>query len=168
MGNKMIKDLIGSNISTLTGGLLIALFAGLSVFPRTVLPVDRLSGIPVLSWVRLILILFLIISLLALYIVVKNRLKLKFGIYWDRGDNPYCPSCKKPLQISSYCSYQCIACNKQIFPCNEYGRSLPVEVVNRFMRGEKVTYKEIEDIHAPHRVELPTCCSTYKTKEPYP
>jgi hypothetical protein len=49
----------------------------------------------------------------------KEQFRLKYGIYWDKGKNPHCPSCKTPL--AAYGKYQagkgyyCKPCNK-IFP----------------------------------------------------
>jgi hypothetical protein len=125
---------------------------------------------PILTIAITAILLYLIMfaSYIVLYLKYRNKLVLKCGVLWDRKNNPHCPSCNKPLQSHSYCSYQCIACDKYIFPFNEFSTSLPIEIVHRLLRGGKVTDKEIEDIHNSHRSAPMTYCTTVKMKEPYP
>ena len=49
----------------------------------------------------------------------KGKFILKYGIYWDKNKNPYCPSCKTPLaaygRYTLGLGYYCRACRKE-FP----------------------------------------------------
>lgn len=160
----MIQDQIGKII----GFLFLSLSSCLVVFGETLLPIDKLSMIKAPIWAKTVSILLLAILSLLIYLFIDKQLKLRYGIYWDRKRNPHCPSCKKPLQPHAYCTYQCIACDKYISPFSESGEYLPIEIVHRLLRGEKVTDKEIEDIRASHKLEPMIYCSTFKMKEPHP
>ena len=52
----------------------------------------------------------------------KDNIKLKFGIYWDKDNNPLCPSCKLPVSFGKYVvggtGYRCFSC-KQTFPLTD-------------------------------------------------
>jgi ribosomal protein L37AE/L43A len=53
------------------------------------------------------------------HINLKTGLKLKFGVYWDRNLNPFCSTCKTPLQtvnVESYgiVTWSCCKCNKPL------------------------------------------------------
>lgn len=37
--------------------------------------------------------------------VESNPLFLKFGVYWDKGGNPYCPKCKTPTSQTTWATY---------------------------------------------------------------
>jgi hypothetical protein len=163
-----LKSIIQDQIGTIIGFLFLSLSSCLAVFGETLLPIDKLSMIKAPIWAKTVSILLLAILSLVIYLWADKKLRLKYNIYWDRKRNPHCPICKKPLQSHSYCSYQCIACDKYIFPSNEFGKSLPIEIVHRLLRGEKVTDNEIENIHNAHKPEPMTYCTTVKMKEPHP
>lgn len=55
----------------------------------------------------------------------KLKLKLKFGAYWDKELNPYCPICEKPLKRITeseqeyYYDLYCYICEKHICLYND-------------------------------------------------
>ena len=42
------------------------------------------------------------------------RIKPKFGVYWDKELNPYCPSCKSLLCINEDLVIYCLCCNREM------------------------------------------------------
>lgn len=58
----------------------------------------------------------------------KNALKLKYGIFWDKEKNPYCPSCKKPGVIYTIYTrgggYHCIPCDKVFLLKDALGKEI--------------------------------------------
>lgn len=46
--------------------------------------------------------------------IKEPKLILKFGIYWDKELNPYCPVCKTPLTLISDSRPNCYKCDKII------------------------------------------------------
>lgn len=54
----------------------------------------------------------------------KNQelnLELKYGVYWDKKLNPYCPACQKPLSLvrikaTGRTKLKCKQCDKQVSP----------------------------------------------------
>ena len=64
--------------------------------------------------------------LLLAFIYLKNMqsLKLRYGIYWDKIKNPYCPKCKTPLVTRSKATpladvFFCPCCDRPVSPHNE-------------------------------------------------
>lgn len=59
---------------------------------------------------------------------VANDLKLKFGAYWDKDKNPYCPGCKTPLSAKEGARYDqtlsCSKCKTDLKLVNEIGKSM--------------------------------------------
>jgi hypothetical protein len=48
--------------------------------------------------------------------------KLKYGIYWDKDQNPHCPHCKTPVTYGDYADSSGYYCK----PCNHvFGWSMP-------------------------------------------
>lgn len=144
------QSLIQDQIGKIIGLLFLSLSSYLAAFGETLLPVDKLSTIKAPIWAKTICILLLAIVLLLVYILLDKRLKLRYGIYWDRKKNPYCPSCKKPLQLKNYCAYRCVACDKAVFPSDGSRGYLPIEVLRRLLSGEEVNDEEITRIHNNH------------------
>ena len=52
------------------------------------------------------------------------KLKLIYGIYFDKIGNPYCPVCKTPITIRIPFIGGCPKCNKDHTPRNENGSSV--------------------------------------------
>lgn len=72
-----------------------------------------------------VILLFLLFALSALlYFKYKTKLTPKFGVYWDKNNEAFCPSCEKPL--SNYALYdfkkngvgvyafRCVKCDKYV------------------------------------------------------
>ena len=71
-------------------------------------------------------------------------MKLKFGIYWDKEAEPYCPICKTPLQPGerayiygdvNYGSYKvtCLKCDIT-FPIKDDGNTpIPIKVAKELI-----------------------------------
>lgn len=52
------------------------------------------------------------------YHLLRRGLRLKYGIYWDKAKNPYCPVCKKPVSYGEYVEgfgYYCKPCS-HVYP----------------------------------------------------
>ena len=165
----ILKSVIQWTIEHIIGLLFLCLSGILVAFGEVLLPIDQLALISPLIWAEVVSILSLAVLALLFYLWIDKRLKLKYGIWVDKKRNPHCPSCKKPLQLGLFDSYECIACNKTyIRPFDKSGRNLPIAIFHRLLRGEKVTDKEIEDIHNAHKSEPMMYCTKVKMKEPYP
>jgi hypothetical protein len=165
----ILKSIIQDQIGKIIVFLFLSLSSCLVVFGETLLPIDKLSMIKAPIWAKTVSILLLAILSLFIYLLIDKQLKLRYGIWVDKKRNPHCPSCKKPLQLGLFDSYECIACNKTyIRPFDKSGRNLPIAIFHRLLRGEKVTDKEIEDIHNAHKSEPMTYCTKVKMKEPHP
>ncbi|MCI5107942.1 MAG: hypothetical protein MRY76_14625 [Pseudomonadales bacterium] len=64
-----------------------------------------------------------IVLVILFWIFFKSPdLKLKYGIFWDRDKNPYCPNCKIPIsgydEYNAGKGYYCKPC-KKIFPLKD-------------------------------------------------
>ncbi|MCQ8128891.1 hypothetical protein [Methylomonas rivi] len=61
----------------------------------------------------------------------KDNIKLKFGIYWDKDNNPLCPSCKLPVSYGKYAiggtGYRCFSCTKTFPLTDDVGNRLKPE-----------------------------------------
>lgn len=50
-----------------------------------------------------------------LYLLRQAKLTPRFGVYWDKKLNPYCPACKTPLAMSKVSSMLlCFRCKEQV------------------------------------------------------
>lgn len=70
------------------------------------------------------------------YFKKKTKLFLKYGVYWDNECNPYCSTCKKPLQIKSTESYGvstfiCVKCKEPLKFVDDFGKYLPLNLVKQ-------------------------------------
>ena len=88
------------------------------------------KGLNMVSWALTIsMSLNLVFAAWILGLKRASMLKLRFGVYWDREKNPYCPSCKSPL--SGYSEYHegngfmCSQCDKIILLMAKDGSNLP-------------------------------------------
>jgi hypothetical protein len=104
-----LKELFLKHTSELLGGLLTLLVGTLfwQIIPLLLSPLwtrlspqtlQRILGLSLLS----------VAALLAYTLILNRRLRtklhIKFGIYWDKHANPFCPACQTPLW--GYASYQ--------------------------------------------------------------
>ena len=88
----------------------------------------------------LLLLLIFVIALIQ-YLKLKNKPILKFGIYWDKKKEPYCPVCSKPLsyglfyiqsqEVDAYV-FKCINCNKFI-SCTNNGENINLEEAQKLL-----------------------------------
>ena len=82
-----------------------------------------LEQVPPELWLPTLL-LFFVLSLVlacALYFSRRNRLHSKYGYYWDRQGNPYCPACKTLMKAfrrehpgNRYVTY-CYKCRQKCY-----------------------------------------------------
>lgn len=81
-----------------------------------------------------IVLLFAVIILVLIFIIYMNRkraLALKYGIYWDKENNPLCPIHKTPLGVYDNYSHRigflCCKCNNEVHPMSISGKEVSVE-----------------------------------------
>ena len=92
-------------LGLLIGALYLVLSLGLSLLPKTIF--DDLEKNTWLSYKLLMILLILcIVSIPLIKIYYKYysqksdnfpKLKYIYPVFWDKQGNPYCPSCKKPM-----------------------------------------------------------------------
>lgn len=111
--------LLGTTIWPLLGATVLAL-----PFVQWSLVIDQwLRALPahwltVLAWVLLVSISLSITFYLKLKSERSNKLTLKYGIFWDKKKNSYCPACQKPV-VYDYADY--VAKSYYCHPCqNRY------------------------------------------------
>jgi hypothetical protein len=92
------------------------------------------SGISVrvlLAIVLLSLLLNLVLAILCWHLAKPKRLKLRYGILWDKDGNPHCPACKNPgVNYGVYQgrpSYNCRPCNHVIHLADANGKAVTPE-----------------------------------------
>lgn len=73
--------------------------------------------------------LFLLAYLFGLNKNVNSSLFLRFGLYWDKDKNPYCPLCQKPVSTHNFYGemkneYYCKPCNHLIHLTGEDGQKI--------------------------------------------
>jgi len=70
--------------------------------------------------------------LLILKLIRKPKLKPRFGVYWDKEKNPYCPICKKLIATSYHDGkpldpyFICLKCDIIIRLRDERGNQMPL------------------------------------------
>ena len=69
--------------------------------------------------VLLLSLLINLVLLVVLFLVVRkhdNSLELRYGVYWDKQRNPYCPVCQKPVLYDDWgvggIGYYCQPCKQ--------------------------------------------------------
>jgi hypothetical protein len=115
-------------ISSLSGVLILLIWSIYQDVLPLILPtiIQQLPKIVLLKGLIIIsaFILLLVALSLSLYLKLKTKLTPKFGIFWDKNKEPYCPACEKPLsQYGPYnipntnkivYSFRCVKCDKHI------------------------------------------------------
>lgn len=81
--------------------------------------VGSLSSRQLLTLIMFSIFLILLLVSLVFYFLIKDKLTLKYGVYWDKDKNPYCPCCKKPVHADEWVSingfgYRCNDCNYNV------------------------------------------------------
>jgi hypothetical protein len=74
----------------------------------------------------------LILTFVVWRISNQSSLKLKYGAYWDKGKNPHCPTCQKPIgNYSEYdygtVGYLCRSCNNIVSLTDAMGNKINPE-----------------------------------------
>jgi len=82
----------------------------------------------------------------SIYLLKKLSLELDLSVYWDKNDNPFCPSCLKPLVFWGYVNsipfFQCVKCKSEIVISSQFGK--------RFNLFEARDFRRIRKIKKPH------------------
>lgn len=84
----------------------------------------------------------------------KNKLKPRFGVYWDRGLTPYCPACSKVLAyihkpnaggLSGTWGFKCVQCPSFIPLNDDSGQSIEITEARRLLSGDKIAAPELDE-----------------------
>ena len=119
---------------------------------------NKLNAQPLSQTIETILIVLFWLSILSvawlIYLLNKIKLKPRFGLYWDKENNPYCPSCKSLLsnyyEDSLYSKidphFICIKCgsNKPIHIRDENGNRMHLYQAVYLLKYKNVTPELIE------------------------
>ncbi len=104
--------------SAIVGALsLVVAQIGVEIYPIFRL-IEEYTSKRLLLFLCILLGILLLLNLYSLYSL--NRLNLKFGLYWDKQKNPYCPGCRKPLhgfykQADNHrYGGKCVTCGKSV------------------------------------------------------
>ena len=149
---KLKENILSNVISKILGLLLSAflLFLAYRVFPVLW---GLLVQIPqtITLIICIILSIFLIICLTYCFILLrKNKLKPRFGLYWDKNKNPYCPICKKLISTSYYDNkpldpyFICLKCDIIIRLRDERGNQMHFYQAVDLLDVKKITPNLIE------------------------
>jgi hypothetical protein len=141
------KEGLAKHIGEAIAALLLLLFGTLFwvTFPTLLAPLwtrlepqtlQRILGLSLLS------VLVLLAYVLYLHRRLRNKLRIMFGIQWDRQENPYCPSCNKLLSMYGLerCyddpGFFCISRKQNISMRNEAGESLTLVQAREHLRSK--------------------------------
>lgn len=132
----------------LTAGILTAVYKYLPIsFIPSILPLITLD-----RWVQLSLLLLILVIALAILLRVRcndicriaeshknetkklTKLKLKYGIYWDKDKNPFCKKCKKPLSAF----YKIKTYGRTMYKCRSCGAFNEIAIDGLIMDFEKI------------------------------
>lgn len=93
---------------------------------------QRILGLSLLS------VLVLLAYAFYLHRKLKTKLRVMYGIQWDREDNPYCPGCDKPL--SNYednpyvgIGFHCLTCKALVSMYEPDGTLITLKTLRRLM-----------------------------------
>lgn len=147
---KAIESSVTSIVSLIVGAIGASILWLFSDIPSAILSIFSTLSNKVL--IKLSIGLFAVCLLEAVWIY-SRRTKLKpcFGILWDKGSNPYCPSCKKSLvNYGTYADasgfydrgFQCLACNKMVFLRGNQNMKKDLQAVQSYVRENLFHDKE--------------------------
>ena len=141
--NKIIKTILFSLIP----GTLIPIFI---IIVNNLRPfLDKLSPTLLLAIIALEFIIICILSglLISINNNIKEKLSTKFGIYWNKQFEPFCPIHKTPLMVIDDTRYRCIQCKTNYPLKGENGISYTLESVKLHLqkKGDLIQKKVIED-----------------------
>ncbi|WP_303852671.1 hypothetical protein [Seleniivibrio woodruffii] len=101
--------------------------------------VDYFSKESLLVFIMMLLLLVFILLVLV-YVLRKTDMVLKYGIFWDKNNNPHCPSCKIPLNIYGEYTigngFYCESC-KAVYPMADRGFEFSVSKARKIMNKMK-------------------------------
>lgn len=109
---------------------------GLQIEYLSKLEVRLLLVLSVLSINLFSLVISLVRSINCQSEIHSNNLKLKYAIYWDKNNNPHCPSCKSPavryeINPRGGKGYYCRQC-KDVFPMvDATGNDVKPEIITK-------------------------------------
>jgi hypothetical protein len=72
---------------------------------------------------------------------LRNKLRIIFGIQWDRQATPYCPSSDKPLtmygpeQVYGHPGFWCVKCKNPLSIRNEQGEYLTLPQAKEYIKS---------------------------------
>ena len=116
------KEAVLSNILAVCSAAITALLLWfLTLIDKSVLYKAIVEAVPAQSLLPLLL-LSLLLNLILLYFLYlatqksEPELQLRYGIYWDKQHNPFCPVCQKPVAYDDWgiggVGYYCQPCKK--------------------------------------------------------
>lgn len=125
-----IVTLLTEKALSLLLGLLGFLFGKIlwEIFP-VILPLilHRISPRVLLYLLALAIISSLIEISYIFYLLRQGKRSLKFGVFWDKIANPYCPACKNPLVPIDGYNLKCIKCNSSIRLLDADHKIIPID-----------------------------------------
>lgn len=138
-----IKEQLLANLLSIVVFPSLLLLVG-TVWTLTPLLIDPLwKRVPVPTLQRLWTLSFLSIVALLAYVLFLRRkqakkLRLQFGIYWDRDGNCFCPACRTPLtgytvDMTTGPVVACVKCDKVIAIRNHDGEHLLLRNAQKFI-----------------------------------
>lgn len=127
----------------------IAILAGIWLLPHLeeLLPPNLYPAhgkVPVLTISISVLSLYLLMlaSYIILYIKFKNKLTPKFGVFWDKNKEPYCPACQSLLNKESVnisdpdatVYLKCIHCDKYVYLSLDEPKRLTLSEAKKYLK----------------------------------
>src|ERR1043165_230419 len=102
---------------------------------------------------------------------LEEKLIFKFGVLWDKHNNPHCPSCKSPnpqkikhgpviatnnvtLAAPPQAVFECIKCDKEISLIDDDGRRLPLKTAKDILLGNLPPLNTSPEVFEPDDTEL--------------
>lgn len=129
-----LKDLFLKHMTELLGVLLTLLVGTIfwQVIPLLLSPLWTRLSTPALQRIlglSLLSVLALLAYVVFLHRKLKGKLRIRFGLYWDRNANPLCPACQSPLTGYTITDVgaaflACVKCNQRIALRRDNGESL--------------------------------------------
>lgn len=145
-----IKELLTVKIITLILGFIfiVLIWVRDEILSKKLIElIDKTESSTILK-VIYFLVIFLLISIsISILHIIKNKKKKKFGIYWDKEGETYCPLCKKPTTRYQWDVsepyFHCSKCNTDIY-MQHNGKFLHIELAKELLDIKKITPDEIK------------------------
>ena len=129
-----LKELFRKHMTELAGVLLTLLSGTIfwKIIPLLLSPLWTRLSTPTLQ--RMLGLSFLSAVALLTYVVLlrrklKRKLRIRFGLYWDKEANPFCPACQSLLTGYSIALggegyFACVKCNRTILLSDRTGKPI--------------------------------------------